>query len=108
MAFDFQFSNEVKEQKDALWQEAETRLSKLGLSRKGVIGATVNIEKEVKAQTPHLFRVNIVLHHRKSNVVSQKKAKDPMTALKSALDALERQLRKRREKMRDKSRGKTP
>lgn len=108
MAFDFQFSNEAKEQEEALWQEAETRLSKLGVDRKEVIGASVNIKKDIKAQTPYLFRVNIILQLRPKNIVAEKKNKNAMMALKEALEVVERQYRKTREKKRDKSRGRTP
>jgi ribosomal subunit interface protein len=100
MAFDFQFTSQVKENEDALWQEAETRLSKLGIKRGGITGATVNIEKEAKAQTPHLFSVKIVVFVRPKNVVAQKKDKNVIFALKKALDTIERQIRKGKEKRR--------
>lgn len=100
MAFDFQFSNEVKEQEKALWQEAETRLSKLGLNRKDVIGATVNIEKEIKAQTPHLFSAKVLVFIKPKKIIAEKKDKNVMFALKKALDAVERQIRKDTEKRR--------
>lgn len=103
MAFDFQFSNEAKEKEKALWQEAETRLSKMGLDRHDVTGASVNIEKETKAETPQ-YLISIVLFFKPKNIVAKKKDENVMLALKQALNAVERQLKKEREKKRKKAR----
>lgn len=99
MAFNFKFHTDAKEQENMLWEEAEKRLTKLGLRYDAITGATVNVRTEAKKNTPHVFRASVVISAKPKNVSAVKKGENPHIALKEALDATERQIKKLLEKI---------
>lgn len=107
--FTFEFLNEVDtlatEAEDELRQQAETRLRKLSEGHRDVIGAAVSLEPLAQVQNPPFFyRARVVVYARPENIAAVTKEGDITTALKGALDAVERQLRKQREKLQDRNR----
>jgi ribosomal subunit interface protein len=99
-AFEFEFHSEVPDPGDALRNEAERRLSKLAAERRDMIGASVVIEQPSDAETRYLCEARVVAYIRPENVAATDKSDDVLSALKGALDAVERQVREGRDRRR--------
>lgn len=84
---------------DELRLEAERRITELTEGRSDLIGASVALENIVEAETPYRYQVRIILYKRPEDIVVVKKEAEPMAALGSALDTLERQVHETREKL---------
>lgn len=106
--FTFEFVNEAENLGEALaerlYTEAETRLRKLQKGHTDLIGAAVSVEQPAKAQTDFVYRARIVIYIRPENLAAAAQAADPMGALKQALSGVERQVRERRAKLRQRTR----
>ena len=103
--FDFEWQSklgEVGELEAKLRAEAETRLQKLSRGHKDLTGASIILEHIDKdAQTPYIYRVRIVAYTRPEYIAGIEEADTPLAALKGALNAVERQVREKREKLRE-------
>ena len=97
--FYVQFNIEVPNLQDEFAREAERRLRELTEGQSDIIGASVALENIVKAQTPHRYKVRILLYKRPTNIAVTKKDAEPMTALANALDTIERKVYESREKL---------
>lgn len=106
--FTFEFVNEVENLGEAvderLYTEADTRLRKLQKGHTDLVGAAVSIEQPAKAQTDFVYRARVVVYIRPENVAAAAQAAEPLAALKQALSGIERQVRERREKLRQRTR----
>lgn len=109
--FTFEFLNKAESLGDDLQDRMRTvahdRLQKLQRGHHDVIGAAVSLEQPVHAATDFLYEARVVAYARPENVAASTKLADPMGALKDAIQAVERQLRDRRAKLRDRSRKPT-
>lgn len=95
---DLAFRSEVPNlTEDDLRDAAEGRLRKLAQGHTDMIGASVAVEVLGSGQTPHRFQARVVAYIRPSNIAATEKGDSPQAALKGALDALERQVRARRD-----------
>lgn len=83
----------------ALFVEAETRLRKLADGHTDLVGAAINIQRVRFGETAVLHEVTVVVYSRPDHVAATEKDTDPRRALRGALDAVERQVRDRREKL---------
>ena len=98
--FDYEFYSKVNVD-PKMEAETENRLRDLAEGHRDMIGASVSVEKPAKGETGHLFEASIVAYVKtKRKVVAVRKADNVSSALKQALDAIERQVREYREKMR--------
>jgi ribosome-associated translation inhibitor RaiA len=97
--FYVEFNVEVPNISHEFTLEAESRLRELAEGHSDIIGASVALENTVKAQTPYQYKVRIVVYKRPKNLVVIKKDSEPMTALRDALDTLERKVYEIREKL---------
>lgn len=98
---DFEFYGEdlpSPDLEDDLWAEAWNRVQALAEGHDDMIGASAAVERVEHRETPHVYQARIVVYIRPDNVVTIEKGESPMVALQQALDALERQVRKEREK----------
>lgn len=78
----------------------EDRLHELAGDHSDITGAAATLEQPAAGrETPHIFEANIVVYMRPNNVRASSKRDDPGIALRSALDAVERQVREQREKL---------
>lgn len=101
---DFEFYSEdlpTEDLKDELWAEARSRLEELAEGHTDIIGASTAVERVEHRETPQAYRARIVGYVRPNNIVTKEKADKPMAALQQALDALERQVRQKRDKYRE-------
>jgi ribosome-associated translation inhibitor RaiA len=98
---DFEFYSEdlpTPDLEQDLWAEAWERVQALAEGHNDMIGASAAVERVEHAETPHVFQARIVAYIKPDNIVTKEKADNAMAALQQALDALERQVRKMREK----------
>jgi ribosome-associated translation inhibitor RaiA len=99
----FEFYTEVPPLRDALEQElrteAESRLRALAAGHTDLTGASVALEQPAHAESPYLYQARVVVYARPEHVAATAKGEDLGSTLKSALDAVERQVRDRREKL---------
>jgi ribosome-associated translation inhibitor RaiA len=87
---------------DRMNQEAETRLRKLAKGHTDLTGASVALEREDKqAITGFPVRARVVVYTRPDYIAGVETATDAMAALKGALSAVERQVREKRDKLRE-------
>lgn len=105
--FTFEFNNEVQElsnaQEEQLRQDAKTRLQQLNTDHEDIVGAAVSLELLADRETNYLFQARVVVYMRPDNTAAIAKRPDPVGAIGAALDAVERQVRKQRNQLRDKS-----
>lgn len=102
--FTFEFLNEVDnlgaELENRLRTESEDRLRRLGQGHSDLVGASVSLESLTKSDaTPHLYQARVVVYARPEHVASVSKQEDPITAMNTALDTVERQIRDRRKRL---------
>jgi ribosome-associated translation inhibitor RaiA len=105
--FHIEFYTERTELPDGLEVEADSRLRALAADHKDIIGASVAVEELTGEETPNFFEARVIAYVRPDNIVAIEKGGNVETALRGALEALERQIRKRRAYLREKSRPET-
>lgn len=101
---DFQFEFYAEEfgnpaLEEELRLEADSWLRALAEGHRDMIGASVAVEKPVEAETDFVYRARVVAYIKPDNIASVEKAGNALTALKGALDAVELQVRERRNKI---------
>ena len=98
--FDWEFyTGEDTVVEERLRELAERRISKLMRNHKDITGTSVALEKPAHRHTDFVYTARVIVYMRPDNVVAREKADSPEGALKGALDAIERQVRERREKL---------
>lgn len=86
----------------------EDRLNELAKGHQDITGAAATIEQPAEGrETSYVYAASIVVYTRPNPISATEKHEDPRMALKGALDAVERQVRKKREKLRN-DRSKSP
>lgn len=94
-----------------MFLEADTRLRELAGDHNDLTGGAINVRQPAQApETPFIYEVTVVAYGRPEHMAATKKDGDPMIALKEALNAIERQVREKRDKLREhwKQPGNTP
>ena len=97
--FHLEFQSEVEYVEEALLDEAAVRLRRLAQGHNDMMGASVNLEELTGAETPYVYQARVVVYIKPDNVVALEKGGTLELALKGAVDAAERQVRKLREKL---------
>lgn len=99
--FHIEFSSELEDEdfEADLMAQAEGRLRELASGHDDLIGAAVTLKVPARAETPSLYAATVVAYVRPENVAATEKADVPNAALKGALDAVEKQVRQKREKL---------
>jgi hypothetical protein len=98
--FQFEFYSALEHLEDELIAEADGRLRQLAQGQTDMIGASVAVEELAGAETPFIYQARVVAYIRPDNVAAVEKGNSPETALKGALDAVERQVREMRDRLR--------
>lgn len=98
--FDFEFYSEIPHVKDEYAAKTEQTLRELAKGHHDLIGASVAVEELAQRETPFLYRARVVVFIRPDNLAASEKGNAVETALKGALDAITRQVREQREKLR--------
>ncbi len=90
------------DQEKALYIEAENSLRKLSQNHTDITGVAINIKQPAQGrETPYVYEANVVLYARPNNIVAVEKHGEIQAALRGALKAAERQIRDKRERLRD-------
>jgi len=97
--FDVEFNVEVPSLNPELQDEVVARLLELREGHTDMIGAAVGVEKVADATTPYGYKGRIVVYMRSKNIAAVEKGDTAEAALMEAMDAVERQVHKRREKL---------
>lgn len=93
-----EFYNEVNDD-ETLYDEIDRRLRTLARDNTDIVGASANL-RDANLGTESGYEATIVAYTRPSHTVGTVVAKQPLAAIKGALDAVERQVREKREKLR--------
>ncbi len=104
--FPIEFNNElddVKKSENEFYTLAVDRLSKLAEGHKDISGAVVNFKQPARQrETSHIYEVTIVVYMGSNNhITATEKSEQFRATLDGALDAVERQVRKRRKQQRN-------
>jgi ribosome-associated translation inhibitor RaiA len=95
-----EFHVDVPNLPDDLRQETIDRILELAEGHSDIISALVEIRQPAKAETSFLFAARVVLYMRPDSLAAKEKAETIQQAVKGAMDAIERQVRGKREKLR--------
>lgn len=87
------------EETDRLFAQAEERLKQLANGHSDLIGAAVTLRRPASGETAYLHEATVVVYGRPDHIAASEKESNAPLALKHALDAAERQIRQRREKL---------
>jgi len=99
--FDFEFFSEIEGLDVDLIAEAEKRLREMASGHDDMIGASVAMEELTGEETSRLYQARVVAYIRPENIAAVEKNTTPEGTLRGALDALERQVREKRERLRE-------
>ena len=83
----------------------QTRLHKLAAGHRDIAGASVAVELISGANRREEYKARLVLYCKPANVAAVHKADSVNEAVAEALEAVERQVRSQRERVRERSRG---
>jgi ribosome-associated translation inhibitor RaiA len=101
--FPIEFYNDTEVGNDhALFVEAEESLRALAKGHSDIVGASVNLTQPSQNNaTPYIFEATVIAYTRPQHIAATEKAGDLRGALRGALQAVERQVRAQRERLRD-------
>lgn len=99
--FSIEFRDEHSLVPENLKNKAENRLRSLAEGHTDITGANVAVDVIGQGEVLFRFEARIVASVRPHAVAATQKADKPEAALTGALDALERQVREQREKLRE-------
>lgn len=98
-----EFYSEVLQIGDEVRNEARETIEKLSRGHKDIIEASIALEDIAGEETPFLYKARIVLYMRPENIAVVEKGDSIMKAVKEALATVKRQVRKKREKLKETS-----
>lgn len=84
-----------------MFAEADSRLRELAGDHNDLTGAAINVRRPAKTETSFIYEVTVVVYARPKHIAATEKEDDPVIALKNSLNAVERQVQKKREKLRE-------
>jgi ribosome-associated translation inhibitor RaiA len=103
--FPIEFNNEiddVKKSENKYYTLAVDQLSKLANGYNDISGALVNFKQPAREhQTDYINEVTVVVYMGSDNIAATEKGEQFQATLKGALNAVERQVRERREQERN-------
>lgn len=103
--FPVEFNNEiddVKKSENEFYTLAVDRLSKLAEGHNDISGGVVNLKQPAQGrQTSHIYEVTIVVYMGSDHIAATEKGEQFQATLNGALDAVERQVRERRQQQRN-------
>lgn len=98
-----EFYSEVLQIGEEVRGEIRETLEKLARGHKDIIEASIAIEDIAGEEPPFIYRARIVLYMRPKNIVVVEKGDTIMKTVKEALATIKRQVRKKREKLKEAS-----
>ncbi len=101
LEFPIEYQTEVDGVSEALRAEAENRLLALTTNHTDMTGASVMVDMAAASETPNTYRVRIVVYMRPNDISASKFDDSAEGAMKEALEAVERQVREQRKKLKE-------
>ena len=101
LPFNIELNNVTPYPDEPFRQEVIQYIQELSKGHDDITGAAVALEELTGDETPHVYQSRVILYVHPNDVVAVSKEPEPMAALKSALDAMERQVREERNKLRE-------
>lgn len=100
--FTIEFNSDLTDKtfEGALMGQAESHLRELVGEHNDLTGAAVTVREQAAGQTP-IYEATVVAYVRPENIAAKEKDDSPQAALQGALDAVERQIREKRERLRE-------
>ena len=100
--FTIEFNSDLDDEsfEAELMAEADSRLRELARGHTDVTGAAVTVRQQAAQETP-IYETSVVAYVRPENVAGKEKDESPRMALRHALDAVERQVREKRDRLRE-------
>ena len=103
--FPIEFHNEiddVQKSENEFYTLAVDRLSELAEGYNDISGGVVNLKQPAKEhQTSYIYEVTIVVYMGSDHIAATEKGEQFQATMNGALDAVERQVRERREQQRN-------
>lgn len=94
---------ENKDRENAMFGYVDERLHVLADGHDDLTGAAINIRQPASGETPPLHEATVVVYSRPENIAATEKADTPENAVRGALQAVERQVRDKRTRLRERS-----
>ncbi len=99
--FDFEFINETDQPDAEFYQLAYDEITTVAEGHNDITGAHVSLEELSAEETPHAYQARVVLYVRPSNITATEKMPSALSAMQEALDEAMRQVREKREKLKN-------
>jgi hypothetical protein len=99
--FDFEFFNRTNLPDDKYYTIAYAQITEARKGHSDIVGASVSLEELSSDETPHAYQAQVVLYVRPDNIVAKEIMESAMDALQRALDEAIRQVREKREKLKN-------
>lgn len=99
--FDFEFLNQTNLPDAELYELAYDEITGIAEGHTDIVGASVSLEELSSGATPHAFQARIVLYVRPEHIAATEVKPSALEALQQALDAAIKQVRQKRNKLRN-------
>jgi len=99
--FDFEFFNKTNLPDAEFYQTAYAQIMDTAEGHSDITGAAISLEELSSDETPHEYQTRVVLYVRPNNLVATEVTPTALDSLQNALDAAIRQVRKKREQLRN-------
>lgn len=99
--FDLEFLNQTDLPDADLYDVAHDEILGIAEGHKDILGASISIDELSSGTTPHAFEARVVIYARPDHMAATEVKPSAMEALKKALNAAVKQVRDKREKLRN-------
>ena len=99
--FDFEFFNETDLADPGFYELAYVQITDIAKGHNDVVGASVSMKELSSGETPHVYQARVVLYVRPNNISATAERPSAIDSLKQTLDAAIKQVRKKRQKLKD-------
>jgi hypothetical protein len=99
--FDFEFYNETDQPDAEFYEMAYEKITEVAEGHDDIVGAAVSLKELTGDETPHVYEANVVLYVRPDNISATQSEDSALNALQDALEAAIKQIREKREKLRN-------
>lgn len=99
--FDFEFLNQTNQPDAELYELAYQEITGVAEGHTDIVGASVSMDELSSGETPHAYQARVVLYVRPDHIAATEVEPSALEALQRALDATIKQVRDKRDKLRN-------
>lgn len=99
--FEFEFYNETDQPDDELYKIAYEKITEVAEGHNDIVGASISLKELTGDETPHAYESNVVLYVRPDNISATQVEESALDSLQNALEAAIKQVRDKREQLRN-------